>query len=232
MIISQLDTYVAPGSHLTLVAQTGEGEDILPGHCSGLANQTCEFRQADTTDRRTLDGLDIPSYDHVIVLSYSEWLEPQEADARTLITLLHLRDIADKSGHPFSITSEMMDIRNRELAEVTRADDFVVSNRLVSLMIAQLAENKRLQPVFADLFDPEGAEIYLKPAEDYVTTGRAVTFYTVVDAARRRGEIALGYRLQAQANDAGQSYGVHLNPNKSEQITLSGQDRVIVLAES
>jgi voltage-gated potassium channel Kch len=28
----------------------------------------------------------------------------------------------------------MIDVRNRELAEVSRADDFVVSNKLVSLM--------------------------------------------------------------------------------------------------
>ena len=37
--------------------------------------------------------------------------------------------------------SEMLDLRNRALAEVTRADDFIVSARLVSLLMAQVAEN-------------------------------------------------------------------------------------------
>ena len=42
-------------------------------------------------------------------------------------TLLHLRDIADRAKVDLSIVSEMRDVRNRALAEVTRADDFVVT---------------------------------------------------------------------------------------------------------
>ena len=157
---------------------------------------------------------------------------PQRADARTLITLLHLRDIASTAGDDFSIVSEMLDVRNRELAEVTQADDFIVSDKLVSLMLSQVSENKHLNAVFDDLFDPEGSEIYLKPAEDYVEPGRAVTFYTVVEAARRRGEVAIGYRVMTQANDASRSYGIVLNPVKSDAVTFAAGDRVIVLAES
>ena len=62
----------------------------------------------------------------------------------------------------------MLDVRNRELAEVTQADDFIVSDKLISLMLAQVSENKDLNAVFDDLFDPDGSEIYLKPAADYV----------------------------------------------------------------
>ncbi len=231
-IVRELDSYLAPGSKITLVAAADGMAETIQRECGVLAHAACEFRNEETTDRRTLDALTIPSYNHVIVLSYSDALDAQEADARTIVTLLHLRDIADKSGQSFSIVSEMMDVRNRELAEVTRADDFVVSNRLVSLMIAQLAENQQLARVFEDLFDPEGIEIYLKAADDYVVIGIPVNFYTVLESAKRRGEIALGYRLHAQAADAALSYGVHLNPTKSEMVTLAVQDRVIVLAES
>ena len=42
----------------------------------------------------------------------------------------------------------MTDVRNRELAEVTRTDDFVVSNKLVSLMLAQASENEHLAAIF------------------------------------------------------------------------------------
>jgi hypothetical protein len=62
--------------------------------------------------------------------------------------------------------------------------------------------------------------------------GQPLNFYTVVEAARLRGEVAIGYRLCADANDATKSYGVQLNPRKSQPVTFSGQDRVIVLAES
>jgi hypothetical protein len=92
-------------------------------------------------------------------------------------------------------------------------DDFIVSEHLISLMMAQLSENAELFDVFADIFDPEGAEIYLKPVSDYVSPGTPVSFYTVVEAARRRGETTLGYRITAESNDASKSYGVHTNPN-------------------
>jgi len=85
--------------------------------------------------------------------------------------------------------------------------------------------------VFQDLFDPAGSEIYLKPAEDYVQSGTPLNFYTVIEAARRRNQVAIGYRLQNEAYDAGKSFGVHINPRKSEQVTYSKADKIIVLAE-
>ncbi len=88
----------------------------------------------------------------------------------------------------------MLDVRNRALAQVTRADDFIVSGKLVSLTMSQLAENPALRAVFDDLFDEEGSEIYLKPAADYVRLDEPVDFYTIVESARRRGEVAFGYR--------------------------------------
>lgn len=229
-LISELDHYVPPGSEVRVVADYERGEQDLARMCH-LTRQSLNYTVADTTDRRVLDSLDVGRYDHIILLCYSDSLPAQEADARTLITLLHLRDMASKSGQDFSIVSEMLDIRNRALAEVTQADDFIVSDRLISLLLSQISENKMLNAVFTDLFDPEGCEIYLKPAADYVRPGEPVNFYTVVEAARRRGEVAFGYRLKAHASDASRAYGVAVNPRKSGTITFSDEDRIIVLAE-
>jgi hypothetical protein len=98
-------------------------------------------------------------------------------------------------------------------------------------MLAQLSENPDLFDVFTNIFDPEGAEIYLKPIHDYVETGTPVNFYTVVEAARRRGETAIGYRLISESKDAGKSYGVHTNPLKSKEVVFAPEDKVIVIAE-
>jgi len=84
---------------------------------------------------------------------------------------------------------------------------------------------------FADIFDAEGSEIYLKPASDYVKTGQALSFWNVVEAARQRGEIAIGYRLAARAGDASKDFGVSVNPPKSTIVSFSPEDRVIVIAE-
>jgi hypothetical protein len=190
-----------------------------------------DYRPADTTDRTVLDAVTAEGFDHVVVMSYSDFLDEQRADARTLVTLLHLRDIEAIGGEKFTIVSEMLDVRNRALAQVTRADDFIVSGKLVSLMMSQLAENPDLKPLFDSLFDEAGSEIYLKPAGDYVKLGESVDFYTVVESARRRGQIAFGYRLAAAADDAAKNYGVAMNPDKALAVTFGEADKVIVLAE-
>lgn len=228
-MIAQLDRYVPSGSEVTVVAPEGGG---LPTRFDGLVHQTVSFRAGNTTDRGTLDALEVPSYDHVILLSHASEGSGGDADSRTLVSLLHLREIADRSGRSFSIVSEMLDDRNRELAEIARADDFIVSDRLVSLMMCQVSENKEYAAVFEELIDPEGSELYLKPADEYVEPGLPLSFYTLVEAASRRGEIAVGYGVKAEAGDPRKFYGVHLNPAKSQRITMAEGDRIIVLAES
>lgn len=227
-IIRELDHYVTKGSTVTVVANR-EFEERARACCK-LENQEILFRAGDTTDRALLDLLEIHQYNHVIVLADTS-LDIQTADARTLITLLHLRNIAGMDETPFSIVSEMLDLRNRELAAVTNVDDFIVSEHLISLMTTQLAENADLQGVFDDLFDAEGNEIYLKPASDYVELGQPVNFYTVVEAARRRHETAIGYRLSAEARNFAGQFGVRINPKKSAEVRFAEGDKVIVLAE-
>jgi voltage-gated potassium channel Kch len=230
-IARELDGYVAPGSKLTVVSEDPAAAEAVGDLAASLQRQSLTFIAKAPTDRRVLDQLDVATFQHILAISPMDRFDAQRADARTLVTLLHLRDIAATVGHPFSITSEMADVRNRTLAEVTRADDFIVSDRLISLLLTQISENKDLNAVFTDLFDAEGTEIYLKPAADYVRPGREVTYATVVEAARRYRQVAIGYRIRSESGDASRTYGVHVNPRKSSTITLTADDKVIVLAQ-
>jgi len=215
MIVQELDSYAAPGSRLTLATENGELDS------TGLRNLDVSLYHGDITDRAFLDSLNMDACDHVIIQSCSEHLPPQQADARTLITLLHLRDIRKRGGHSFTIVTEMLDERNRRLAEVSNTDDFIVSDKLVSLLLTQISENRRLKDVFSELFDPDGSEIYLKPADVYVQCGVVTNFHTIVASAIKRGETALGYRTGG---------GIFINPPKSRPVTLGPGDRVVVLA--
>jgi voltage-gated potassium channel Kch len=230
-IIRELDHYVAKGSQVTVVSDVHDIEEQLRLENVKLVNQKISVQEGDIRNRRLLENLETAEYNHVIVLAYSH-LEPAEADAITLVTLLHLRDIAERAKTPFSIVSEMLDLRDRELAEAAQVDDFIVSEHLISLMMAQLSENAELLGVFADIFDPEGAEIYLKPIGDYVVTGQPVNFYTVTEAAIRRGETTIGYRLMSENHDAGKSYGIHTNPRKSERVAFAPEDKLIVISQN
>ena len=140
-----------------------------------------------------------------------------------------MRDLLGGLGDTTPVVSEMLDDRNRALAQVSDIDDVVVSGEIVSLLVAQLSEDPRLEQVFAELLGAEGSEIYLRPAGAYVATGLELTWASVVAAASARGETALGLKSAGLAQD-GRAFGVRLNPPKSGRHVLHPEDRVVVLA--
>ncbi|CAN5754257.1 lipoprotein [soil metagenome] len=235
-ILRHLDDFVAPGSDVLVVALATHSTAVGAAGAT-LRNMRADYRAADPSTRLLLEELFVEEWDHVVIIAPSDTHDAQRADARTLVTLLHLRDIGARSGRHFSIVTEMLDLRNRDLAQVTRVDDFIVSEKLVSQMLAQLAENPALEAVFGVLFDAAGAEIYIRPAAQYVRldggpgSDEPVDFFTVVESARRQGQVAIGYRLMDHADDPAQNYGVVLNPDKSEPIPLTSEDYVVVLSE-
>src|SRR3954470_7531042 len=217
MIALELSRYVAPGSLLTIAADTPELEAEFQALQLAGENLKAEMKRIDTSRRGDIEALDPSSYDHVLVLGYSDHLAAQPADTRTLVTLLHLRRIGEDRHKAINVVSEMIDVRNRELAEVAKIDDFVVSNKLVSLMLAQASENEHLEEIFKDLLDEEGSEICLRPASDYVRLGETLSFYEVTEAARRRGEVAIGHHVpSASADDARRMGGIVINVSKAE----------------
>jgi len=231
LVLRELSEYVAPGSTAHVLAPA-PGEGVPLPAPEDLPNLTVTTQAAGTTDRAILEALDVARFDHIIAMCPSDDMDPQRADARTLVTLLHLRDLlgdeVDGETGP-SIVSEMLDDRNRELAQVTQVDDVIVSDQVLSLILAQISENPALGDVFADLLDADGSEIYLRPVSDYVDVGLPVSFATVVAAASLRSEAALGLRIVAEKGD--DDGGVKVNPPKSLTFTPAPGDRVVVLAE-
>ncbi|WP_329388356.1 NAD-binding lipoprotein [Streptomyces sp. NBC_01351] len=235
LVVEQLDQYVGPGSTLDVVA-LGAGDLGIPRQRLEVA-----FHDGDITDPLVLAKLDVPSYDSVIVVGEETCREPaapatttadteSRTDDRTLVTLLHLRAIGEAAQRELSLTTEMSDDGNRLLAPAREGADFIVSGRLISLLMTQISESPHLALVFEELFSAEGNELYLKPAADYVRAGSEIGFATAVEAARRRGECAVGFRLRARAG-IGPDFGVRINPDKRERIRLGEGDWLIVLAE-
>jgi voltage-gated potassium channel Kch/K+/H+ antiporter YhaU regulatory subunit KhtT len=231
MILTEFNNYLKKGSQVTIVSSDESTEKAVL-ECQNLfENLTINYQFADTTDRQVIESLNLKGFVSIIILCYSDILDAQEADSKTLVTLLHLRDISEKLKVHFNVVSEILDVRNRELAQVTKADDFVVSDKLTSLMLSQISENKYLNSVFADVFDADGSEIYLKPVENYVKLNTPVNFYTVVESARLKQQVAIGYKKSAYSQDSSMSYGVVVNPNKAESVEFEEGDKLIVVAE-
>jgi len=115
----------------------------------------------------------------------------------------------------------MLDGSNVGVAQTTGVNDFIVSDELSSLMMAQLSERLELQDVFAELFDAVGCFVSLHPAPLYAPD-HETTFASIVASVGASGGSALGYRIG--------SAPVVMNPLKSDRVTLGPNDQVLVLA--
>ena len=170
------------------------------GVAKRMKRQKVRFADGDITHSATLAAVKAATFEHVILLSYSD-LPIQEADAKTLITLLHLRNLADAAGVRLSIVSEMMDMREPR-AGADRARRRFHRERQAGQPddVAAVGEQEPREGV-------QGAvqlgrqEIYIRPMTDYIKLGSTVDFYTVLEAAAQRGETAIGYRLMKYADD-------------------------------
>ena len=177
------------------------------------------------SSRSVLNNLGIETFDHIIVMADRDRRSVEQADARTLLTLLNLRAIATSGDHEINVVSEMLKDKNRELAESTNIDDFIISDKLVSNMITMVSENRELRHVLQAVLASEGAQVRLHPANWYVKAGVGVDFNTVTEAALRRGESPIGYRLM------GVSDGIVMNPQRTQKVTFGDGDKIIVLSE-
>lgn len=163
------------------------------------------------------------AFDEVIVLGYRQNLSIEEADARTLLTLLAFHCVRERLNiGRVRMVAELLDQRHAALAEATGADDFIVSDELTSLMLAQLSERHELNDVFADLFDSDGCTIALLPVANY-SAEQATTFGQIVATASACGDSALGYRRNASGE-------VVVNPKRDSAPNLTIDDQVLVLS--
>ena len=232
LVLRELDRYVAAGSSVRVLFDP-ERIDRTPV-VDAVEHMAIDLVELDTVDGHLLEQeLSRTAYDQVIILCYRTG-DVAESDARTLLTLLQVRQATEQEGSPnrgVRLVTELLDVRDVELARIANPDDFVVSERLTSLMLAQLSENADLRGVFADLFDAKGVELVLVPVARYVEMGVEQSYAEVVAAARRRGHVCVGYRRAAEQDaESALGGGVVLNPPKSRRVAFTEGDQILVLA--
>ncbi len=221
--IVELDEYFVKGSTITIAnAEIPDHYTLLQ---EKLTNITLIFKECNILDRSNLEELTQNQVNYVLLFS-DDACENETSDAMTLLKLIHLRDIAELAGKTFSITSEMKNVSNQELAKVTKANDLVVGSNIINLILTQISENRDLAVVFQEILTSEGSEIYIRPAENYVQLDMEMDFYAVTNILAKRNEVAIGYKKQHEDG----TFDVITNPLKSDVITFTKADCIISLA--
>ena len=174
------------------------------------------------------------SYDNVIVLSQD--LHEQSVDkidADTLVILLLLRTLnKDDIGKNTKIITQVLNSENQEIITQTDVDDFIISNRLITMILAQLSENPLIKLFYDDIFSEDGSEIYVKPANLYFKEfPQTINFADIMGIANKRDEICLGIRKGNLSKKAESNFGIFLNMDKEEMIEINEGDFLVVLSE-
>lgn len=190
-------------------------------------------------DPATTEGLLVVKpfqYDNIIILSQgNKEGDDERTDSETIVVLLQLRSMfqafPEESGNTKLIT-EILDSENQPLVARAGVHDFIITNRYISMLLAQISEDGEIKRVYDDLFQEEGSEIYLKPASLYFTEFPIeVTYADMIRIAQKREEVCLGVKIKAFEPDMNQNYGVKLIPEKNAKFTLRPEDSLVVLAE-
>ncbi|MEN8237403.1 MAG: hypothetical protein ABFQ95_07695 [Pseudomonadota bacterium] len=233
MILKRLNEMVPAKSSLTFMADIAMDKEESAQYQKKLNNfSNFSFVAGNTADRRHLEQLNLANFDSIIILSPAGEEQVHDGNAHTLVTLLHTRSIIAQANADTTIVTEMLDVQDKKLAQAARVDDFIVSDQIISRIMAQYAQSRHLSDVYSELLEPHGVEVKMYPASKYVKLGTPVNFFTVTKSALECGEIALGYRLSNEVNQKSKNYGIRMNPFKSKMIDgFSQSDKIIVLAE-
>ncbi|KAF5465753.1 hypothetical protein F2P56_015731 [Juglans regia] len=219
-----------------------------------LMNISLVNREGNAVIRRHLESLPLQSFDSILILA-DESVEDSaiQADSRSLATLLLIRDIQAKrlpyrdamvtqvhrgsssqgswigemqqASDKSVIISEILDPRTKNLLSMSKISDYVLSNELVSMALAMVAEDRQINDVLEELFAEEGNEMHIRQADLYLRDGEELSFYEILLRARQRREIVIGYRL------ANSERAVINPPAKGERRRWSMKDVFVVIAE-
>ena len=207
-------------TQLVILAGTGDGAEILKEK-DRWPGREIRIDRRDPDKPAELESLAAEAA-HIVVLSDHQ-NDAESADMQSIFRILHLRDIRNRRGFPYNITSEMRLERNQILVAEGDDTDFIVASNMSSLFLAQLAENPELIEAFRELLSNKGNELYLKKARRQGCAGthsvRALRQHLL-----SQDYIFLGY-LKTKTNES------VFNPGLTENVTLEEDDCVIVLGE-
>ena len=230
ILIEELNAQLEKGSEIDILFN-----DKIKHHpdelfSSKYQNLKITIKPLKTSNKEYLSQVNWTKTNSVIILSYRDDFEIQEADSLTLMTFTHIKSHRDTNHLNYTICCELLDPKNQRLIEGTRDDEFITGEELIAKYLVQLSENKYLKEVYTDLLDDSGAEFYLRSAGTYLNNlDSEVTFGELVNEGLKRNEIVIGIHDRKYIDDI-TSFKSILSPDKLSKFKLGPEDKILVIA--
>ena len=228
-LVEAIDAFAFGGLTLTVVATP---EKIAQSRRELARSEVAGIEWFEVRDDEWEDAEDpICQSDVVLVIADRDREDPERSDAEVLLNLLRLRHLKNERGASFRVVTELVDRRNQELAMSTDPDDLIVTGSLLAHALTQFIDNESGGRVLQDLLEPGGASIFVIPL-DCLGIGDAsskVSFETLVRAAVPQRCYPIGIKFGGLPSE-GPALSTVLNPERSAGLSLTPDDRVIVVA--
>ncbi|ADY30957.1 MULTISPECIES: CASTOR/POLLUX-related putative ion channel [Cellulophaga] len=234
VFIEEATDYLLEGSDFDILFDnpTDELTEVVTEIKGLYPDFNINLHNSNPLDLHKLEEIKPASYDTVVILSQS--MEEQSADkidSDTLIILLLLRKLVE-TADGLHIITQVLNSENQEIITQTNVDDFIISNKLITMILAQLSEEALMKTFYDDIFSEDGSEIYVKPATLYFDTfPQKISFADAIFCAQQRDEICLGIRKGNLSKSLNDNFGITLNLSKNAEIELLENDFLIVLSE-
>ena len=115
-------------------------------------------------------------------------------DAEILLALHALSSYIKHRSTPPKIIVELLEHRYSQLVRLYGDVTVLMSTKLASDVLVQLADAPYRSEIFSELLDPDGNELYLRELSHYLRENESsISFTQLCARARSRGETAIGW---------------------------------------
>jgi len=240
-IIREFADYIVSGSEISILLKKPSQRQLesitaLNEELDGITVRVLEKDCLNIEDLLSVKPFD---YDNIIILAGTESedapVDAARVDSENIVALLLLRRIFSQypnESQNTKLITEILDSQNDALVAKAGVQDVIISNRLVSMIMAQISESRDIEKVYDDIFEEDGSEIYLKPAHLYFESLPVeLSFADMMGLAQKRNEVCMGVKIKALENKREENNGITLIPEKNTTFTLKAEDSLVVLAE-
>ena len=230
VLIEELNAQLEIGSEVDILFNDKIKYSPNESFFSKYQNLKITIKPLKASNKEYVNQVNWTKTNSVVILSYRDDFEIQEADSLTLMTFTHIKSHRDTNQSSYNICCELLDPKNKRLIDGNRDDEFITGEELIAMYLVQLSENKHLKEVYNDLLDDSGAEFYLRSASTYLNNlDSEVTFGELVNEGLKRNEIVIGIHDRKYIDDI-TSFQSILSPDKFSKHKLGPEDKILVIA--
>jgi len=237
-----------------LLKDTGNKEELITNNltiCNVVGNPIIRrdlnrMHAVDDSGKPTGREITLDQFDSILILADAVAMENganmMSCDSRSLSSLLIIQDIQKKlyvkrksedpnATLPCAPISEILDTRTKSLLKVANCHGYIMSNQIISSVMAQVSEDKDINIVLREILTADGSETYIRKVTRFVDLDedRVLSFWDIALRARQRREVAVGYKpAELEFKDA-----THLIINPAEKFVprkWSPNDMIITFA--